>query len=396
MKLGLGLYRHQLNRKHYAFARQVGATHLVIHLVDYFNLGADNPSNNQPTGGKSGWGKAGDPDLLWTANEISAIKHEINDEGLELAAIENFDPAHWHDVLLDGPLRDQQIENCKTIIRNVGEAGVAAFGYNFSLAGVSSRISGNFARGGATSVGMDGVDNTPIPKGMVWNMIYDPAPPAGTLPEITQEELWRRWEYFADELLPVAEHAGIALALHPDDPPAKFVRRQPRLVWRQELYQRAIDYNPSPANQLEFCIGTLAEMPDHDLYETVDRYASQDRIAYVHLRNVAGKVPRYRETFIDDGDVDMPRILRILHDNNFDGVIMPDHTPQPSCAAPWHAGMAHALGWMRGVLDSLVIPPQKAEGLVQSSSLPTTSMRKTMQLKQKLSGADQFRTNVEG
>ena len=84
-----------------------------------------------------------------------------------------------------------------------------------------------------------------------------------------------------------------------------------------------------------------------------DRYSGQGKIAYVHLRNVKGKVPNYREAFIDEGDVDMVRILSILKRNSFDGVIIPDHTPQMSCSAPWHAGMAHALGYMAGALASL-------------------------------------------
>ena len=57
-------------------------------------------------------------------------------------------------------------------------------------------------------------------------------------------------------------------------------------------------------------------------------------------------MPYYRETFIDDGEVDMIRILSILYRNGYDGVIIPDHTPQMTCAAPWHAGMAHTLGFI--------------------------------------------------
>jgi mannonate dehydratase len=78
----------------------------------------------------------------------------------------------------------------------------------------------------------------------------------------------------------------------------------------------------------------------------VDRYSRQGKIAYIHLRNVVGKVPNYRETFIDEGDVDMIRILSILSRNGFDGVIIPDHTPQMNCPAPWHAGMAHTIGFI--------------------------------------------------
>ncbi len=65
-----------------------------------------------------------------------------------------------------------------------------------------------------------------------------------------------------------------------------------------------------------------------------------------------GKVPEYRETFIDDGDVDMLRVLRILRKNGFVGMLIPDHTPQMTCGAPWHAGMAFAMGYMRAALDA--------------------------------------------
>jgi mannonate dehydratase len=128
------------------------------------------------------------------------------------------------------------------------------------------------------------------------------------------------------------------------------MRGQPRLVYQPRLYQRLLDLSPSPANALEFCLGSLAEMTEGGLYEAVESYSRQGRIAYVHFRNVTGKVPFYRETFIDDGDVDMLRVLRILKKNQYGGVLIPDHTPQMSCGAPWHAGMAFALGYMRAAL----------------------------------------------
>ncbi len=351
MKIGLGLYRHMLTPDNLAFARQVGATHIIAHLVDYFHQGAANPDNNQPTGGRGGWGRAGDPNRIWTLEELREIRARINEADLELEAIENFDPAHWHDVLLAGPKRDEQIENIKTMIRRVGEAGIPVMGYNFSLAGVAARITGPFARGGAESVGMEGGDDTPIPNGMVWNMIYDDRAPGGTLPVIEHDELWRRLEYFLNAILPVAEASGVRMAAHPDDPPTPTLRRQPRLVYQPAMYQRLIDLNPSPSNGLELCIGTLAEMTEGDIYQAVESYGRLGRIAYIHLRNVRGKVPSYRETFLDEGDVDMARMIRILKDVRFDGVLIPDHTPQIRCAAPWHAGMAHALGYMRGLID---------------------------------------------
>lgn len=148
MKVGLGLYRHMLTREYYDFARQAGCTHVVVHLVDYFNQGSSNPRQNQPTGAKyEPWGVAGDTDKLWTVAELTKLRCEIEDAGLILEAIENLDPAHWHDILLDGAQRTQQIEKVKTIIRRMGEAGIPVLGYNFSLAGVCGRVSTPSGRG---------------------------------------------------------------------------------------------------------------------------------------------------------------------------------------------------------------------------------------------------------
>ena len=296
IKLGFGLYRHMLNKAHYKFARQCGAKHLVIHLVDYFgNAKNTKEDTNQPVGEKEGWGRAGINTPIWSVGELKTIKSEINSHGLELEAIENFDPAHWHDILLDGPKKMEQIENLKQLIRNVGEAGIPVFGYNFSLAGVSSRIMGEFARGGAISVGMEENDNTPIPNGMVWNMVYDENAPEGAMPEISHDELWDRVAFFLEELLPVAEDVGVRLAAHPDDPPLPSVRKTPRLVYQPDLYQKLIDLKDSKANALEFCLGSIAEMTEGDVYEATDSYSKQEKIAYVHFRNVIGKVPEYKE-----------------------------------------------------------------------------------------------------
>jgi mannonate dehydratase len=356
MKLGLGLYHHMLTPDNFAFAKQAGATHIVAHLVDYFRGSGHVGPDDQPTGTDWGWGLAGDPDQLWTVEQLQTLRLNVEASGLTLEAMENFDPAHWYDVLLDGPQRPLHIENVKTIIRRLGEAGIPIMGYNFSIAGVAGRTKGTYARGDAPSVGMEGPYDTPMPKGMVWNMVVDPGalkrPPIAE-PAATHEQLWSRLQRFLDEVLPVAEKAGVRLALHPDDPPMPTIRGQPRLVYQPRMYQRVIDMNPSPANALEFCVGSLAEMTEGNIYDVVDHYSSQHRIGYLHLRNVRDKVPHYKETFIDDGEIDVLRVLAILRRNGFEGVIIPDHAPQMSCAAPWHAGMAFALGYLRAGMQSL-------------------------------------------
>ena len=356
MRLGFGLYRHMLDQAHYEFAAQCGASDVVVHLVDYFNR-IKQRSSDQPIGGLDGWGEAGDPDCIWEVADLVRLRREIEGHGLRWYAIENFDPAHWHDILLDGPKRSQQIEQIKRMIRNVGEAGIPVIGYNFSLAGVAGRKTGKVARGKAECVLMDGIDelnSAPIKQGMVWNMTYDTQAAPGVMSSISHEQLWDRLQRFLSEVVPVAEQAGVRLAAHPDDPPLEFVRQQPRLVYQPHLYHRLLAAHPSRANGIELCLGTVAEMTTGNVYDTARTYVQGGHVPYIHLRNVRGKVPHYQETFIDDGDIDIHRVIRILHEEQFDGVIIPDHAPQMSCAAPWYAGMAFAMGYLRAAIQSTI------------------------------------------
>jgi len=346
MKIGLGLYRKMLNETHYKFAQQLGVTHVVAHLEDYFSA---NPQLAQD--GDMTWG-AGQRDD-WTVELFERLIADLAKYDLKLAAIENFAVRHWHDILLDGPKRDAQMAHIKQIVRAAGQAGVPCIGYNFSAVGVWGWKRGPFARGGAMSVGFDitQIDaQEPIPKGMVWNMAYADALGPGTEAPISHAQIWDRYSRFLNELLPVAEEAGVVLAAHPDDPPVDALRMTAKVINSHDAYRRAFAINTSPQNKAELCLGCLAEMADGDIYETVAEFARSDRIGYIHFRNVRGKVPNYKEVFIDEGDIDMARIIRILKAANYQGVLIPDHTPELECDAPWHAGKAFAIGYMKSLI----------------------------------------------
>ena len=85
----------------------------------------------------------------------------------------------------------------------------------------------------------------------------------------------------------------------------------------------------------------------------VDKQSRDNKIGYVHFRNVKGKVPNYREVFVDEGDIDMPEVIRILKRNNYDGILIPDHSPAMSCDAPWHASMAYSMGYMKALIENV-------------------------------------------
>jgi mannonate dehydratase len=192
----------------------------------------------------------------------------------------------------------------------------------------------------------------PIPDGMVWNMRYREGRAGAPPLSVSDAALWDRLAFFLKEMVPVAEEASVKLAAHPDDPPAPALRGTARLVNDPQKYDRLLAVVDSPANTLEFCIGSLAEMPAGNIYQATRHFARLKKIAYVHFRNVRGKVPRYEETFVDDGDVDMTEIVRILRDEDYDGVLVPDHVPELACPAPWHAGHAHAVGFMRALVNN--------------------------------------------
>lgn len=352
MKLGFGLYRHQLTDEYLRFAVQCGATHIVVHLVDYFKGGAAQERGDQPVAVVDGeWGRAGEPDALWSQAALDRIRSRIEAHGLVFHAIENFDPAHWHDILLDGPRRDQQIENIRTLITRAGQAGVAVIGYNFSLAGVYGRSKGPYGRGGAEVVRMDGLDEQPLRDGVVWNMQLPWLADSARSARINAATLWDRLTRFLRDVLPTAAAAGVKLAAHPDDPPVERLRDTPRLINRPAYFLRLLDIVDHPHNTLELCLGTLMEMAGDNHYEIIEECAKRGRIGYVHFRNVQGRAPHYTETFIDEGDLNLRLVVDLFRQHRVDSVLIPDHAPGMACDAPWHAGMAYAMGYMKALLD---------------------------------------------
>ena len=151
-----------------------------------------------------------------------------------------------------------------------------------------------------------------------------PPAPAGTM--VSEDLLWQNLESFLRRVLPVAEEAGVRLAMHPDDPPITPVFGIPRIMRSVEAFQRVIDLVPSECNGVTLCQGNFALMTD-DLPGTIRHFGRQGKIFFVHFRDVRGGPESFVETFHDDGQTDMFACMRAYAEVGFEGVLRPDHVP---------------------------------------------------------------------
>ncbi|MEZ4727187.1 MAG: mannonate dehydratase [Caldilineaceae bacterium] len=352
MKLGLGLYRALLTPENLRFAKQAGCTHIIAHLPGHFTRGDKIITSDNAN---AGFGISEGDDSIWTYEGLRDLKAMVNAAGLELEALENFAPATGMTYCSTGPNGTPKWRTSRRSFATWGGWAFRPWATALRWPGYGGATKGRMRAATPNPVGFNNPAQEPIPGGMVWNMVYDvdrfnAADPSDVVAPVAAPAIWRRLEGFLAEMIPVAEEAGVNLAFHPDDPPLPTLRNTARLVYQGDHFQQVLDLQPSPVNKIEFCVGTISEMQNTDVYATVDRYSRARKLAYVHLRNVQGKAPHYHEMFVDDGDTDMIEVLRILHKNGFDGVLIPDHTPLLECAAAWHAGMAYTLGWMKAVL----------------------------------------------
>jgi mannonate dehydratase len=282
--------------------------------------------------------------------------------GLTLEAIENV-PIHFYQKAMLGlPGRDEQIENYRTTLRNMGRAGIPILGFHFMPNSVwrTERLSPGRGGAGCTKFDMAEVDKAKAPDGVRAFVAKsderrEAIPIFGKDEEIVSEEkMWDNYVYFIKAVLPAAEQAGVKMALHPDDPPVPMLGGVGRIFREPEGFKRAYALNPdSPAWGLDLCLGCCSEMPGgkENVKEMIEFFGPKGRIFYVHFRDVQGVVPNFQECFIGEGNYDPAEAMMLLKKNGFDGFLLDDHVPHMDGDTDWnHRGRAHAIGYMQGLL----------------------------------------------
>ncbi|NKQ39775.1 MAG: TIM barrel protein [Methanosarcinales archaeon] len=279
---------------------------------------------------------------------LKSIKEEFNQAGFNLYGLEG-DQFDMASIKLGLAERDESIEKFQLMLQNMAQLDIRLLCYNFMASIGWLRTNINIEeRGGALTSEFDFAD------------IKDEL-----LPEelrIGEEKLWDNLFYFLDAVLPVAEKHGIQMALHPDDPPLSPIKGVARILTSANAFDKIINKYPTPSNGITLCQATFKTMGE-DLKAISENWLKDNRIFFLHLRDVEGDKYKFRETFHDNGPTAMAEMLAHYHACGFDGPVRPDHAPamygdrqgnfESGISVGYEMlGKVFAIGYLKGILES--------------------------------------------
>jgi mannonate dehydratase len=291
-------------------------------------------------------------DDKWSVDSLLSLREHVESFGITLDMVPL--PMSSNDIsrfelpnimLGKSPDRDREIDDVCQMIRNSSHAGIPALKYNMTFLGVV-RTESTRGRGGAAYS----------------TFVYDKAKPAAPLTaagSINEDVYWERITYFLKRVVPVAEEYKVRLACHPQDPGmprGKGFQGVETVLGSVDGLKRFVGIAESPYHGLNFCQGTIAEMlakPGEEIFDVIRWFGTRGKIFNVHFRNIRGAFLDFQETFIDDGDVDMLKAMRVYKEVGYDGMMMPDHVPRIDGDANEAQGFAFALGYIKALIAAV-------------------------------------------
>ena len=280
-----------------------------------------------------GVAEQGYPDLAG----VKALRRRLRSFGIDInrVTLPNFTPA----FMTNQPGSEVELENACKALRVYGEAGIPIARQRFegdTFPQMMTRYRSTH-RGGYQSRGES--------LGMTKEAVTTP----------TKAELDHWWGQFArafEKLVPIAEEYNIKLAVHPSDTP------NVDTPFGGIGFHRVIDAFPSPQVGFVYCIGTRAEAGGSSLViDEINNYGRKGKIFMVHMRNVRGSLATagaFEETLLDDGDLNMFKILLELKRVGFAGCINPDHIPAlPGDTPEKSIGWGYSVGYIKALFAAL-------------------------------------------
>src|SRR5688572_2446071 len=289
-------------------------------------------------------------DGTWSVKPIKALQRRLADFGITADVLNlgieasYYERQRFPDLWCRGPGCDDAVDMVVQNIRTAGEAEVPVLKYNCNIIGIL-RTGRTPGRGGATYSHFDvekWEDHSLTPLG-----------------EVSAEKLWENAAYVLERIVPVAEQAGVKLAVHPHDPALptdKGLRGVHSILGTVEGMKRWLRMVDSPHNGFNFCQGTVSEMcrdPKSEVIEAIRYFGATKRIFMVHLRNIKGGYLNFEEVYPDNGDVDFYEALRAYRDVGYEGMLCPDHVPHSEADPDNERQHSFALGYTKGLIDAL-------------------------------------------
>jgi mannonate dehydratase len=262
----------------------------------------------------------------WTADALRRLRERCEKHGVSLDMVQfpfmssaSIDRSGRKAIMMgQEPERQREIDEACAIIRNSAAAGIPAIKYNLNLLGVL-RTSPTPGRGGT--------------RYSTWRLAEAKEdPPLTRAGVVTADAAWERITYFLERVVPVAEEHRIRLACHPHDPgvPARGFRGVVRVLGTVDGMKRLVEIKASPYHGLNLCLGTTAEMlqnPAVEIHDVIRYFGAKKKIFNIHFRNIKGRRDDFQEVFPDEGDMDMPKVMKTLREVDYPYMVMPDHMP---------------------------------------------------------------------
>ncbi|MFU0832513.1 MAG: Mannonate dehydratase [Oscillospiraceae bacterium] len=272
---------------------------------------------------------------VWKAESIQAIRSEAAAYGLEFQVVEGL-PVH-ESIKLGDYSRDRYIEKYIRNLHLLAEHGIRVVCYNFMpvFGWVRTRLNYHLADGSETLAFSEDElkkidpsrDKLDLPG---WNFSSKKEEISYLIEQyrdLGTRGMWKNLQYFLEAIVPEAEKCGIALAIHPDDPPLP-VFGLPRIVSSESDLERLTSIVDSPSNGITLCTGSLGSGRNNNVAKIAYRFASEGKIKFVHARNIQfqnGLDFVESGHLTTSGSLNMAEILRSLYHGGFDGYLRSDH-----------------------------------------------------------------------
>ena len=252
----------------------------------------------------------------WRLETLSSIVSRLAGAGLRVVGLEG-DPFDMSPVKEFGAgnasradaeaRREETLAHYRELLESMGRLGIPLLCYNFMVGTGWARTGVRAGRGGA--------------KATYFSLAQTPKVPL----RLTAEKVWENYGRFLESVMPAAEAAGVRMALHPDDPCLPELGGFARIFGSVEAFDRAYALFPSPCNAVTFCQANFKLMPC-DLVKTARHFGG--RIAFVHVRDVAGTKEDFTELFHDQGDTDQFALVRTYRELGLHVPVRGDHVPE--------------------------------------------------------------------